>query len=510
MISDKTYQIYEVIDIPFYATIKGNPFLDVVFFADISGEGYNEKIEGFFNGEGEFILRCSFNKAGSYNFKTTSNETELDGQSGTITVIEDKNSSRRGPIVLDDTSPNRLFYEDGSHYNLCAFECDWLFALDYKDQVELTNTKKLIDHIDDNAFNHVVMNVYAYDLQWERDEWERDPRIKPEHDFSAREDIYPYGGSNSNPDFEQLNVTLFKHLDNIIQLLDEKNIISHLMIYVWNKKVNWPDAGSKWDNMYFDYVVKRYQAYSNIMWDISKEALGYGRCDMSYIVDRIERLRSMDPYNRLVTVHDYTFCDNYPDLVDVISTQTWVLDIHNRMLDTAKKHKDKVIFNIEHGGYEESPYQIFTGNYTDPKMCLRRNYEIALAGVYTCFYWQALSWSIMVMPWESEVGPYSEYYKHMKLFFDEHQYEEMVPYNAIGHGGYSMVNPDKTKVLMYSPKENSAVTIAGRQEFKGNEGSYRFFNTITGEYSETKQVTFKQHNIFRSPFKDDSVLVVER
>jgi hypothetical protein len=93
------------------------------------------------------------------------------------------------------------------------------------------------------------------------------------------------------------------------------------MIYVWHKQVAWPEARSEADNRYFDYVVKRYQAYSNIIWDISKEATGYDHNDKSYILDRIERLRALDSYDRLVTVHDYGYCNQYPDTVDFISVQ---------------------------------------------------------------------------------------------------------------------------------------------------------------------------------------------
>lgn len=61
----------------------------------------------------------------------------------------------------------------------------------------------------------------------------------------------------------------------------------------------------------FDYLVKRYQAFPNLIWDISKEALAYGMDDMDYIVERIDRLRKLDGHKRLVTVHDYNFYRNH-------------------------------------------------------------------------------------------------------------------------------------------------------------------------------------------------------
>ena len=52
----------------------------------------------------------------------------------------------------------------------------------------------------------------------------------------------------------------------MVSAMDKYNIAAHLMIYVWNKKVNWPEAETTADNMYFDYVIKRYQAFENVIW----------------------------------------------------------------------------------------------------------------------------------------------------------------------------------------------------------------------------------------------------
>ena len=503
--------VWEVIDLTFESEFEGNPFTEVAFSAVVTDvtTNYEKTIQGFYNGDKTFVLRMSFDRAGTYHYVTASTCEGLTGQTGTIEVKACEDLYRKGPIMCDSKNSKRLYYQDGSHYNLCAFECDWLFAVSYDDKKAMTKTKRLAEEICAHGFNHVVMNVYAYDLQWERDEWQKDSRVLPEHDHSGRKDIFPFLGNNETPDFTGLNVDFFKHLDQVIGILDENNLIAHLMIYVWNKKVNWPEANSVADNMYFEYVVKRYQAYTNIMWDISKEALGYGHCDMDYIVERIERLQALNTYKRLVTVHDMSFCGKYPELVDVISTQTWVLDIHTRMRETAERYPDKVVFNIEHGGYEEGPYQIFTGNYVDAKTCLRRNYEIVFAGVYSSYYWQPISWSVTMMPWESETYPKMVYYKYMTELFETYDFGKLIPDDTIGHGGYSLRNQDESLLMMYIPKENYAVTVAGMKRFEGKRCTYRFFDTVTGIYSETYERDLLIHNQFKSPFKEDTVLIIE-
>ncbi|NJL30154.1 MAG: DUF4038 domain-containing protein, partial [Phycisphaerales bacterium] len=161
------------------------------------------------------------------------------------------------------------------------------------------------------------MNVYAYDARW----GERD-KIDNKYDFS-KPSYCLFGGTNENPDFSTLNFEFFNHLDRVIAHLNEQGIVAHLMMYVWNKQVNWPAPNSLEDNRYFDYIVKRYQAFPNIIWDVSKEALLYGRNDKEYINSRIDRVRRLDGHERLLTVHDYDYCSSFPNKVDFISIQDW-------------------------------------------------------------------------------------------------------------------------------------------------------------------------------------------
>ena len=173
-------------------------------------------------------------------------------------------------------------------------------------------------------------------------------------------------GTNSNPDYSTLNLEFFKHFDRVISAMHDREIVSHLMIYVWNKLVNWPEPGSDADNMYYDYVIKRYQAFPNLIWDVSKEAaskiaIGKFTNIVQHLEGRIGRTRQLDAYNRMVSVHDYGFCSKHRDIVDFISTQNWKLSLYDHMLDVYKEFPDKQVFNIEHGGYEKSPYNVFPG-----------------------------------------------------------------------------------------------------------------------------------------------------
>ena len=322
---------WSVNELSYQGTRVAEPFAVNLQATFTHQSGTQMVIPGFYNGGKQWMIRYSLPMEGKWDYQVSSDLKKLDGKKGSITVGPAE-TNQKGPITIEESDPTHFYYADGDHYNLMAYELDWLFALDWNNQEDIPNTRQIIKSIKENGFNQVVMNVYAYDASWGDRE-----SIDPRHNF-AKPEFFPYGGSNDSPDYTTLNVDFFKHLDRVIQHLNHEQVVSHLMIYVWNKQVNWPEPNSSADDLYFDYVVKRYQAFPNLIWDISKEALAYGRDDMGYITNRIDRLRDLDGHQRLLSVHDYAYCKAFPETVDFISTQDWVPNLYNAMLEVASNH----------------------------------------------------------------------------------------------------------------------------------------------------------------------------
>ncbi|WP_341226315.1 DUF4038 domain-containing protein [uncultured Arcticibacterium sp.] len=505
-------QQWEVKDVAFEIDFpKGsNPF-DLNIEAYVAGNTKSQTLPLFYNGGNEWILRFSSAETGIYSYQVLGDWSVKNDAKGTIGVTENKKDDRHGAIVLNSSNKKRFFYEDGTHYFNLAFECDWLFALDYN-QKELKKTEQLLNTIKENGLNQVVMNVYAHDVVWEKDVL---LQKHPEHEYGGKMDMFPFLGNNEEPDFEKLNVEFFKHLDRVIASLHDKEITSHLMIYVWNKAVNWPDMNTDADNRYFDYVVKRYQAYPNMVWDISKEALFYGRASEEYILERIERLRKIDKYDRILSVHDYGFCSRNPDKVDFISSQNWTGTLYNSMLNMNERFSNKPVFNIEHGGYEESPYVVFTGAYISPEVCLRRNYMCLFAGVYSTYYWQGTSWNVVIHnPFEQPsafIKPKFDYYKNLNSFFEKYDFKDFSPQPKANSSGYCLKSHDGKTFLYYFPKENFHIKLWPVLKHVEGTFTYQFFNTITGEYSDEHTYNKKQGDGIKSPWyeEDDSILILK-
>lgn len=498
-------QKWEVLDISFIENSgTKTPFTDKFGAIFTHKNGTKQEVPGFYNGKKEWILRFSSSLEGEWTYETFSDHKKLSGKKGTVHVTKNKDNNH-GSIVIPKDNNQHFFYEDGTPYFLLAYECDWLYALDYHNEKGLPKTDHLLNLLNDNGFNQIVMNVFSYDVSWKKDAKLKD---HPEHEFGGPKDIFPFLGNNDNPDFSALNPAFFQKLDRTISLMHDKRIVSHLMIYVWNKLVAWPNMDSAADNMYFDYVIKRYQAFPNVVWDISKEALFYGRADEAYINGRIERARAADKFDRLLSVHDFKFCSKYPDNVDFISTQNWVHNIYDKMYEAKTTFKNKPIFNIEHGGYEESPYEVFTGDYTNAEICLRRNYLCLFAGVYSTYYWQGASWNVIIYnPFEQPanfIKPKYEYYKHLASFFELFDFTKMKPTPWQNGSGYNLTD-DKGTVLLYIHKENYGID-AGFLKKKEDNRSLQWFNTLTGEFSDVIPMT--RNGKLKSPWENTADTII--
>jgi hypothetical protein len=469
-------ETWEVRDLVFRAA-SPDPF-GQSFGARFTHEtGASLSVPGFFDGDERWIVRFAPNRPGRWVFRTFASVPGLADNEGSLDVVPSTRPGRHGAVTVSGADSRRFVAEDGSPYFALAFELDWLFALDFGNVGGLPRSEALLTRVVENGFNQVVLNVYAYDAPW----GERD-RIQPRHNF-ARPPFCPYGGTNEAPDCATLNLALFRHLDRVLALLHEKELVAHLMIYVWNKGVTWAAPGSAGDNLYFDYVVKRYQAFPNLIWDISKEALAYGRDDLGYITDRIERLRGLDGYRRPVTVHDYDYCRVHPDKVDFISVQEWRPDLFGEMRTVAERHPDRPVVNIEHGGYEKTRHSIFDGAYTDAIVCLDRNYQCAFAGVYSTYYWQSAAWYEVVHDPETlppGERPRLDYLRHLAALFRRYPFEGLRPTQY--YFSPPCLTDGERHFLFHLPA--GMISLEGRAppELRGANVAVSWFNPLDGTH----------------------------
>jgi hypothetical protein len=289
------------------------------------------------------------------------------------------------------------------------------------------------------------MNAFAYDTKWRKG-------YTGEFDFGPPA-MVPWEGEMTNPDYTRLNISYWKHYDEVIDAMYTRGIIAHIMFKVYNKEVKWPEAGSTDDYRYFKWIVDRYSAYPNVVWDFSKES--YNEKNIDYKKNMLKLIRTTDAYDHPVTLHDDNdyYKGYYDSLADFHADQYHNSDRYDKSLEQ-RAYKSWPVMNIEFG-YECGPGGISDKTYNqaqEPKEVCNRAWVLAMAGSYVVYYYTNTAWDVIKYD-ETPVG--YQYFKILSDFFNSFGYSDFIPSGFIKSnsqiekdpGGYSMIKDGKEMLL---------------------------------------------------------------
>jgi len=342
-------------------------------------------VPGFFDGAAGWKVRFSPTVVGAWSFATSSSIAALSGKTGAVQCVADTNPLVHGRLLVDAAHPHYFKYEDGTPYVLMAFEADWLGLLDFGDPT-IAKAKSLVDMYASRGFNQVLMNVFAYDTGWKTGKTSND-------DFGPPAE-YPWQGSNALPDQSQMNPAFFANYDLVMQYLFEHGVIAHVMIKVYNKDVKWPAKGSPEDDLYFNYVLARYQSYPNLVWDFSKES--NNEPDVAYKSNRLKLIHDTDAYHHPVSTHtDVGFYATAAakDALDFRTDQN-----QGNWYDTIVSHQSAnawPVFNAEYDYELGNDGGRTYAQASDKLTCFKRACEVTMAGAGFAYYYTYHAWDIV-------------------------------------------------------------------------------------------------------------------
>lgn len=380
-----TVQRFSYVDISVQSAEScGNPFYVDLIGTFTSEKGTILRIPGFYDGENIWKVRFSPTEPGAWEYTIFCNQLPELNSSGTVLCVENTNPNIHGALQVHEGNNRYFQFEDGTPYFMMAYEVDWLFVLFMKGEDE---AKAFIDKIVDYRFNSIIMNVYAHECTW------TDPNTPGR---LAPPPLYPWEGSNENPDHSRLNIEFFRRYDLMMDYLLEKGIIAHIYFFVYNKEVKWPDNYSLEEDMFIKQVVARYQAYSNVVWDLAKEA--YYLPDTQYVYEKLCYIKSYDGYNRLLTVHDNKtiYRDaNISGILDFITIQQHQ-DFHSQAVMEYELGRKPVVnaefgYECGPGGLEDKTFfmSLLLEDY------MQRAYDVAMAGAGLCYYYTFTGWDVI-------------------------------------------------------------------------------------------------------------------
>jgi hypothetical protein len=435
---------YHSHDFAFQAAASGNPF-DVELAGEFSGpEGAHLRVPGFYDGDGRWIIRFAPNREGEWQLRTVSSLAALDGKTEAgIRCVPNRHPEIHGGLRVDPAHPYHFVYEDGTRYFLLGYEADWLWGADINDP-ERKLMRRLIEQMSSRGFNHVLVNLFAWDTSWSKGrehQWDWGPAP-----------IYPWEGSNEKPDHSRLNPKFFRIYDGMMSALRDKGIVAHIMLKVYNKQVNWPKPYSRDEERYFRYVTARYQAYSNVVWDFSKEA--HNERDQGLQVRLIELVRSVDAYHRLLTAHDddaFYWTPEFNRLLDFRTDQQHTFWPEMIAFDRALRRYP--VLNSEFGyerGVDKFPTYRTEHDWEEQ---LRRGWLVYLAGGYGVYYYHNTAWDVFKPDPEP---PGMQRFQLLKDTLAALPYWRMEPHNELAVGAPCLALPGEAYAVFV---EKSPVTL---------------------------------------------------
>ncbi len=481
-----------------------NPFL-VEFSATATGpNGITLSLPGFFDGNNNWKIRFAPTLEGQWSLITKSELKELNGKTISFKCVKNPNKNIHGILRVDAKNPHHFIFEDGSRFFMQAYEYDWLWALDMG-KSSIPTVGKTLDLIAKYGFNYIIINSYAYDTNWRKGKTSTD-------DYGPSE-IFPWKGTNDAPDHSVMNLAYWQHYDQVIAALMDRSMQAHIFIKVYNKAVNWPEKGSAEEQLFFRWLMARYSAYPNIIWDFSKEA--HNEKNLTYKQEWLKYIRKTDPYHHLVTVHDDDIANDsgaYDGLTDFRADQHHGNGIGTNANHTGSNH-GKILFQRERRAWPvanlESDYECGLGGLEDktynkamtPEATAQTLWDIAMAGGYTAYYYTYTAWDV-IRPLDEPRG-----YTYMKYFGDfwrATEYWKLEPSDALVNSGCCMAQPGREYVVFQEKAQPFTLNITGVTSSLMGE----WFDPFTGKRSNAGK--FKNGSVKLNPPADwgDSPLVL--
>ena len=453
-------------DFTFTATASPpNPFL-VPFTATAQGPGgVSLQVPGFFDGNGTWKIRVAPTVEGAWTIVTKSDLPELNGKAAAFTCVMNPNTNVHGVLRVDPAHPHHFLFDDGTRFFMQGYEYDWLWALDME-QAGVPTVERSLDLIAQHGFNYVILNAYAHDTKW------RSGKTGPDDYGPAL--LYPWAGANDAPDHSRMNLAYWRHYDRVMTALAERGMQAHMLLKVYNKKVNWPAQGSDEEKLFFRWLVARYAAYPNIIWDFAKEA--HYEKDLAYKQGWLKWLRENDAWHHLTTVHDDDVANDsgaYDELTNFRTDQQ-----HKDWHDVVVRQRERrawPVANVE-SDYEHGPLGLMDktfGKAESPEATLRTAWEIAVAGGYIAYYYTYTAWDI-VRP--LDVPPGYAYFKHFGAFWRATDYWTLEPSDRLVSTGWCLADPGREYVVFLNEAKPFTLDVAGAKSALNAE----WFNPQTG------------------------------
>jgi len=282
MLSGMTVEQYSVFELRMEGPETGNPFTDVQLSAEFRIMNRTLFCEGFYDGDGIYIIRFMPDQTGEWTYSTKSNIPQLNSKKGSITCTK-PTSDNHGPVKVRNTYD--FGYADGTPFYPVGTTC---YAWVHQPE-ELVN--QTLATLSGTAFNKIRMtvmpkNYYAY--------------------VNNEPPLYPFEGSKEKGwDFSKPNPVFFRNFEQKILELQKLGIEADVILFhpYDMGKWNFDKMKAEEASFYLRYLIARISSLRNVWWSMANEYDIMRKTDEEW--EKLFRIIQLyDPYGHLCSIHN--------------------------------------------------------------------------------------------------------------------------------------------------------------------------------------------------------------
>ena len=268
---------------------SGNPFEEVNFQANFWLDGSKEKtlVSGFYDGDGQYIIRFMPSEVGTWHYQTKSNSSSLSGKKGTFQSVPAKDN--KGIVRIKDW--HSFEYTNGEVYHPVGTTA---YAWTH---MPLGIQEETLASLEEAKFNKIRMCVFPKNYNLCQEEPELYPFLVKE---KSKERV--------TFDLSRFDPKYFQHLEKRLDELNALGIEADLILFHPYDKGRWGfDSMPEETNLaYIRYICARLSSFNNIWWSLANEYDYVKSKTEDDWMRLIKEVRASDPYSHLCSIHGST------------------------------------------------------------------------------------------------------------------------------------------------------------------------------------------------------------
>jgi len=325
--SAKTVDTYDFVEVTVKAKPPGgiNPFTEISVTGTFGLAGETAiPVEGFCDADDGSIHRIRFmpSKPGPYNYQVLYRQGDIEqAHTGTFAA---RKSKRHGLVRIDREHPWHFIYEGtGDHYFWNSTTTYWL--LGWRDDSII---RQSIDRLAKLKVNRIRVALSGRTHDGTR--W-KEPDVKPSDQFQFRLEPWPAARpediENPGYDVTRFNLAHFQKCERMLRRARDRNVIVSLIFHLDGRDKGVDPFGKAGmggpdEQRYYRYVIARFGAFENVMWDVTNEYRLFR--DDPWAEKMGALVKQFDPYDHLTSVHGHgTFNFRTSPWADFAMYQSW-------------------------------------------------------------------------------------------------------------------------------------------------------------------------------------------